>query len=341
LPDGNGGNAELHLGDFHQYQPDGREISAAAKRRLGNRFLLLTLRPSRAQQKGTTMTKYMHRRTFGRFALAGTAAAIAWTQLPEASHALIDDIGAPYRIPGALVAANPQDRYVFAMGDYVVVVTDTGDVFAHEVRGKVEAAYGLGAGRIIMGPDDKWMVPSWVWPDGYGIIVVDKHGHARWYGFDTVYDWSGVLRPTAVREPVPIICNTLIGARPEDRRALVLGSRFLVLTSKGDVGAHVMIMSTFFGDGYLLARDPNGPVAKLNVDKWVLGMDSDLVVITTEGKVFAHHVAGDYVNPAYQLSGPLVAANPQDRWVLAQNDRVLVVTNKGEVFAHQMFQNKP
>jgi hypothetical protein len=82
-----------------------------------------------------------------------------------------------------------------------------------------------------------------------------------------------------------------------------------------------------------------GIVAVKPQDKWVLTIGNRILVIVNDGRVFAHDIAGNTINPAFQLSGPPVAANPPDKWVLTMDNRILVIVNDGRVFAHDIAGN--
>ena len=58
------------------------------------------------------------------------------------------------------------------------------------------------------------------------------------------------------------------------------------------------------------------PVAANPQDKWLLTLDNRLLVITTNGSVYAHQLAGNTIQPAQLLTATApVAVNPADKWV--------------------------
>ena len=63
-------------------------------------------------------------------------------------------------------------------------------------------------------------------------------------------------------------------------------------------------------------------------DKWLLVVGNRILVVTKDGSVFAHDIAGNSIGVPFQLGGPKVAANPQDKWVLVVGNRILVVTKQ-------------
>ncbi|MFC9329053.1 hypothetical protein [Kitasatospora sp. NPDC057015] len=123
------------------------------------------------------------------------------------------------------------------------------------------------------------------------------------------------------------------------------GSQELAFTrtelARVESGGIVSKSLNFQGDGgrYELtfaAKKAFPAVAANPVDRWVFLMGDRIVVITNDGRVYAHQVTGSAIKPAYQLAGPAVAANPVDRWVLPEGDRIVVITNDGRVYAHQV-----
>lgn len=78
-------------------------------------------------------------------------------------------------------------------------------------------------------------------------------------------------------------------------------------------------------------------------DRWVVAQGERILVIRSDGFVFAHDVALGAIRPAYWIPpdpsapiAPIVAARSEDKHVLAHGDRVLIVTESGEVFAHRV-----
>ena len=61
-----------------------------------------------------------------------------------------------------------------------------------------------------------------------------------------------------------------------------------------------------------------------------------LVVVTEDGRAFAHEIGGNTIGISRQLDGPTVAGNPSDRWMVTMGQRILVIVNDGRVFAHDV-----
>lgn len=56
------------------------------------------------------------------------------------------------------MAANSGDKWVLVMGGRVLVITDDGMVFAHDVTGNVGVSFQLGGARVAADPEDKWVL---------------------------------------------------------------------------------------------------------------------------------------------------------------------------------------
>jgi hypothetical protein len=82
-------------------------------------------------------------------------------------------------------------------------------------------------------------------------------------------------------------------------------------------------------------------------DKHVLAFGDKILVITADGSVFAHGLAGNTIGVPFKLSPPdiKVAARPQDKIVLGfpgdGPSKILVITQDGGVFGHVMFPSPP
>jgi hypothetical protein len=87
------------------------------------------------------------------------------------THPVGDSVGTPIGIPPLpnansppLVAANLRDKWVLAHKDRILVITEDGHVFAHQVTTHVEPAFELGgpggrpAPRVAANPVDKWVL---------------------------------------------------------------------------------------------------------------------------------------------------------------------------------------
>jgi len=130
-----------------------------------------------------------------------------------------------------------------------------------------------------------------------------------------------------------------VAARPMDKWVLAHRDRVLVITEDGHVFAHRL---TAHVEPAFELGGPNGrpapSVAANPMDKWVLVVGDRILVITEDGKVYAHEITETEmtVHPAVELVMPPggVAGTPGDRWVLAMGDKIVVVRGNGQVVTH-------
>jgi hypothetical protein len=89
------------------------------------------------------------------------------------------------------------------------------------------------------------------------------------------------------------------------------------------------------------------PVASRPEDRLVgAGKRDHLLVITNDGRVFAHvlaQVEGSFntVGDAFRFDGPPVATQPEDNHVLVRGNQILVTTSTGRTFAHDWWEEAP
>jgi RecB family endonuclease NucS len=226
----------------------------------------------------------------------------------------------PVKLAGPRVAANPQDKNVLIIGARIVVNTQDGSLFAHDVSGDtIGVPFQLIGPKVAANPQDKRVLAM-----GSRILVITNDGSV--FAHDLVGNSIGI--PFKLSGPN-------VAANPQDKHVLIFGNRILVITEDGSVFVHDVngnvVGVPFKLDGPKVAANPQ--------DKWVLVVGSRIVVITNDGSVFAHDLAGNRVDVPFRLSGPKVAANPQDRRVLAMGNRLLVVTSDGSVFGHQILED--
>src|SRR5262249_52972993 len=158
---------------------------------------------------------------------------------------------------------------------------------------------------------------------GNRILVITQDGRV----------FAHVVTATAI-EPAIQLSGPPVAANPQDRWVLVSGNQLLVITTDGRVFAHTV--TDHVEPAYQLGSPsgtPPPPVAANPQDKWVLVKGSQIVVITEEGRVFAHEITITTVDRAIELTPPSVrvAANPQDKWVVVMGSRIMVGT-KEDVF---------
>ena len=80
------------------------------------------------------------------------------------------------------------------------------------------------------------------------------------------------------------------------------------------------------GLGFQIARARFAPVA----------IGNRLMIVTSDGRVFAREMIGSAFGASRELGGPAVASNPWDTWVVTLGHRILVIVNDGNVFVHDV-----
>jgi hypothetical protein len=78
--------------------------------------------------------------------------------------------------------------------------------------------------------------------------------------------------------------------------------------------------------GFQIARARFAPVA----------IGNRLMIVTSDGRVFAREMIGTALGASRELGGPAVASNPWDAWLVTMGHRIFVIVNDGNVFVHDV-----
>jgi hypothetical protein len=226
-----------------------------------------------------------------------------------------------------LIAFNPQDKYLLALGNTLAVVTTRGNVFGHEVVGRTLGPAFPFSGTLFpmslpIPPVDRFTVVM-----GNRIITSHKDGNIGFQSFDV-----------AGRRINPgfMFTGAKVGFNPNDRFMAVLGNRLVVTTNEGNVFGHDVAFGLGdFESGHIFPAFPFGgaKVASNPQDRWLLALGNRLLVVTREGNVFAHDVVGRDIRPAFPFGGAKIGFNPNDRFMAVLGNRLVVTTNEGNAFA--------
>jgi hypothetical protein len=136
-----------------------------------------------------------------------------------------------------------------------------------------------------------------------------------------------------------------VASRPGiDRFVTLDGSHLVVTTSDGRLFCHFIGLGGDVENIGNAVQFTGPPVAAQPVDRHVLLSGGRLLVITANGDVFCHRIPNfeffdeprQFVEPAFRLDGPPVAANPQDRSVFRAGSGLIVLTWDGGVFGHRL-----
>ena len=124
----------------------------------------------------------------------------------------------------SVIAANPRDKWVLTMGNRVLVITNDGGGFAHDiVDNQIGAPFQLGTG-VAANPQDKWVLTM-----GNRILVIVNDG--RVFAHDIVDNQIGA----------PFQLGAGVAANPQDKWVLTMGNRILVIVNDGRVFAHDIV----------------------------------------------------------------------------------------------------
>ena len=227
-----------------------------------------------------------------------------------------------------LIAFNPQDKYLLALGNTLAVVITKGNVFGHEVTGRTlgpafpfsGTVFPLGLG--VPNPSDKFMLVM-----GNRIITSQKDGNIGFQRFDV---GGRSINPGFM------FTGAKVGFNPNDRFMTVMGNRLIVTTNEGNVFGHdVSFGQVPFESGHIFPAFPfsGAKVAFNPQDRWLLTLGNMLLVVTKEGNVFGHEVVERDIRPAFPFSGAKIGFNPNDRFMAVIGNRLVVTTNEGNAFA--------
>lgn len=232
--------------------------------------------------------------------------------------------GTAYKLDAPMVGTRQEDRWVLAQGTRILVVRSDGFVWAHEVGAtKVEDPYpvppvpaspGKPSPRVATDTRDKWVLMHTDPVNGDRILVVREDGSVVGYPVSNVVGAAEAFTGPAV------------GARPEDRWVLVVGSRIVVITKRGRVFAHELSVATkSIGSAVELdatRATPDGGLAKTlppvsATERWMLGLGTQILRVTGRGEIYSNTVGPRRVEPQQQLySGMPVGTDDHDRWLL-------------------------
>ena len=220
-------------------------------------------------------------------------------------------------VPFPPVAFNPQDRFVVTMGNRIIVTTQSGATFGHDISGKnIGPAFQFTGAKVGFNPQDRFVVTI-----GNRIIVTTQSGAT--FG----HDISGKNIGPAFQ-----FTGAKVGFNPQDRFVVTIGNRIIVTTQSGATFGHDIsgknIGPAFQFTGAKVGFNPQ--------DRFVVTIGNRIIVTTQSGATFGHDISGKNIGPAFQFTGAKVAFNPQDRFVETIGNRIIVTTQNGGVFGHDI-----
>lgn len=238
-------------------------------------------------------------------------------------------VGTAQAIGGRLAAGRPEDRYVFATGNRILVVTQTGEVFAHPYLngGQIGDPVRLSqtpCSLVGTRTEDKWVLF-----DQDNFIVVTETGQVWGHQVGA----SRVENATAYNTAIPVG----LGAK----YVVVVGGRLVAVYSDGSAVAYsIDHAARAIGAQVSLVQSPfeTTKIATRPEDARVVGAGDRIYVLRSDGQVWIHTISGNTVGAAQWLaSAAPVAARAEDAHVLVSRsvttcmtpncaDEILVVT---------------
>jgi hypothetical protein len=211
------------------------------------------------------------------------------------------------------IAFNPQDRFVVSIGSTLVVTTNSGDTFGHDITGHTaDRAFQFAGAKAAFNPVDRFVTTI-----GSTLIVITRSGDV--FGHDVSGRTIG---------PGFKFAGSRAAFNEGDRFVVTIGNTLIVITRSGDVFGHDVVGRTI-GPGFKFA----GSKAAFNPgDRFVVTVGNTLIVTTLNGDVFGHDVSGRTIGPPFAFSGSRMAFNPEDRFVVMVGNTMNVTTQGGPAF---------
>jgi hypothetical protein len=212
------------------------------------------------------------------------------------------------------IAFNPQDRFVVSIANQLIVTTQNGDVFGHDVSGhRSGEAFKFTGSKAAFNPQDRFVVTM-----GNKLIVTTQNGDV--FGHDVSGRDIG---------PAFKFTGSKAAFNPSDRFVVTIGNKLIVTTRNGDVFGHD-VSGRDIGPAFKFS----GSKAAFNSsDRFVVTIGNKLIVTTPNGDVFGHDVSGRDIGPPFKFTGSRMAFNPQDRFVVSVGNTMIVTTRNGDAFA--------
>ena len=212
------------------------------------------------------------------------------------------------------IAFNPQDRFVVAIGNTLIVTTQNGDTFGHDVTGHTaDSAFQFSGAKAAFNAGDRFVVTM-----GSRLIVCTRNGDT--FGHDITGRNIG---------PAFQFTGAKAAFNAVDRFVVTIRNMLIVCTDNGDVFGHDLS-----GRNIGPAFKFSGSKAAFNhaTDRFVVSMGDTLIVCTQNGDVFGHDVSGHNISPPFKFNGSRMAFNPQDRFVVTVGNTMVVTTQGGPAF---------
>jgi len=220
---------------------------------------------------------------------------------------------------GNKVAFNPQDRFLVTIGNTLMVTTQNGAVFGHDMSGHhVGEAFQFNGARAAFNPQDRFVVTM-----GNKLIVTTQSGDV--FGHEV----SGRTIGPAFK-----FTGSRAAFNPQDRFVVTMGNLLIVTTQNGDVFGHEVVNHNI-GNAFKFSGSRAAFAGAM--DRFVTTIGNTLIVITRNGDVFGHEVVNHNIGNPFKLTGSRAAFNGAvDRFVTTVGNLLVVTTQSGEAFGHDV-----
>jgi hypothetical protein len=211
------------------------------------------------------------------------------------------------------IAFNPQDRFLLAIGNTLIITTRNGDTFGHDITGHTaDRAFQFTGAKAAFNAVDRFVVTM-----GNTLIVTTQNGDV--FGHDIIGRNIG---------PGFKFTGAKAAFNAVDRFVVTMGNTLIVTTQNGDVFGHD-IVGRDIGPAFKFT----GAKAAFNtVDRFVVTIGNTLIVCTQNGDVFGHDIVGRNIGPGFKFTGSRMAFNPEDRFVVTVGNTMIVTTQSGPAF---------
>jgi hypothetical protein len=219
----------------------------------------------------------------------------------------------------------------------LAVINTAGEVWARDLdlsSGNVGAGSKLTGPGLFGGPDDQFVVAS-----GTSIAVITKSGAF----------WPRTVEIGNAISPGVQTSGSLFGGQNAKYVLYYSGSSSVVyvVNTKGEVWTHSIGTQSGNPTSVVSGRKMNGPsLFGAPNDKYVVLEGNRILVINTQGEVWAHDLSEsnptpgtfgglkfDTVSTGRKLNGPGLFGAPNDKYVAYVPGHLLVINNLGEVWA--------
>jgi hypothetical protein len=215
------------------------------------------------------------------------------------------------------IAFKPEDRFVVAIGNRIVVTTKSGDVFGYDVSGhRIGDAFQFTGTRVAADLQDRFVAVM-----GHVLLVTTRSGEV--FGHDVSGHDIG---------PAFKLSGAKAAFDPQTRFVITTGNTLLVMTYSGEMFGHD-ISGRHIGPVFELGGTKT---AFAGQDRFVVAIGNLLVLITSDGDVFGREVTGRSLGQPFRFSGSRIAFHPQDRFVVTVGNAIVVTTRTGDAFGAEV-----